>query len=287
MSLTDAAELRTLLERHGFSFSRALGQNFLTAAWVPERIAQSAAPDENTLVFEIGPGVGCLTAQLARLAGKVLSVEKDEALRGVLAETLAGFGNVELLFADALRLDIAALVREKQGELPRAVACANLPYNVTSDAVMALLEAECFERLTLMVQREAAQRFCALPGDGDYNAASVLVRWYAEPETLFDVPPDCFTPQPKVTSTVLSLTPRETRAAGEYGRLFPRCVRAAFAQRRKTLCNALCAGFGLKREDAESAVSAAGLDLRVRGEALGVGEFARLTEALAPVLNTK
>ncbi len=284
MLLTDADALRALLSRHGFSFSRALGQNFLTAAWVPERIAESAMLDRDTLAFEIGPGVGCLTEQLARRAGKVLSVEKDEALRGVLAETLAGKENVELLFADALRLDIADLVNEKRGALPRAVACANLPYNVTSDAVTALLEAECFERVTVMVQREAAQRFCALPGERDYNAASVLVRWYAEPEMLFDVPPDCFTPRPKVTSSVLSLTPRKTRAAGEYGALFPKCVRAAFALRRKTLCNALCAGFGLKREDAEEAVLAAGLDARVRGEALGIAEFARLTEALAPLL---
>lgn len=284
MQLTNAEELRKLLEKRGFSFSRGLGQNFLTAAWVPERIAACAAADGDTLAFEIGPGVGCLTEQLADRAGKVLAVEKDETLRSVLAETLAGKENVELLFADVLRLDLAALVREKCGALTHAVACANLPYNITSDAVTALLEADCFERITVMVQREAAQRFCALPGDGAYNAASVLVRWRAEPELLFDVPPDCFTPRPKVTSSVLSLRPRENRAAQAYGKLFPRCVRAAFAQRRKTLCNALCAGFGLKREDAESAVLAAGLDVRVRGEALGVEEFARLTETVAPLL---
>lgn len=287
MLLTDAEALRALLERHGFSFSRGLGQNFLTAAWVPERIAESAALDRDTLAFEIGPGVGCLTEQLSRRAGKVLAVEKDESLRGVLAETLAGAENVELLFADALRLDLAALVGEKRGALPKAVACANLPYNVTSDAVMALLEADCFSRLTVMVQREAAERFCALPGDGAYNASSVLVRWRAEPQMLFDVPPDCFTPRPKVTSCVLALRPRETREAGEYGNLFPRCVRAAFALRRKTLCNALCAGFGLRREAAERALRDAGLDERVRGEALGVAEFARLTAALAPILKNE
>ncbi len=286
MLLTDETELRALLERHGFSFSRGLGQNFLTAAWVPERIVDSAALDGNTLAVEIGPGVGCLTVELAKRAGKVLSVEKDETLRPVLAETLAGLENAEVLFADALRLDLAAAVREKRGALPRAVACANLPYNVTSDAVMAMLEAESFERITVMVQREAALRFCALPGDKDFNAASVLVRWYAEPEILFDVPPDCFTPRPKVTSSVLALTPRAARAAGAHGRLFPRVVRAAFAQRRKTLCNALCAGLGLGREAAESALREAGLDPRVRGEALGVEEFARLTEALAPLLKS-
>ncbi len=282
MLLTDARELRALLERHGFSFSRSLGQNFLTAAWVPERIAAHAALGKDALAVEIGPGVGCLTVELARRAGKVLAVEKDESLRPVLTETLAGQENVELRFADALRLDLAALVREGRGTLSRAVACANLPYNVTSDAVMALLEAGCFERITVMVQREAAARFCAKPGEKDYCAASVLVRWYAEPEMLFDVPPDCFTPRPKVTSSVLSLTPRPLRAAGERGGLFVRIVRAAFAQRRKTLCNALCAGLGLGREAAETAVRAAGLDERVRGEALGVEDFARLTEALAP-----
>ena len=161
MLLTDARELRALLERHGFSFSRSLGQNFLTAAWAPERIAECAALDGNTLAVEIGPGVGCLTAELAKRAGRVLAIEKDESLRPVLAETLGGLENVEILFADALKLDLAALVREKRGALPRAAACANLPYNVTSDAVMALLEAACFERITVMVQREAAARFCA------------------------------------------------------------------------------------------------------------------------------
>ncbi len=284
MLLTDAETLRQLLSRHGFSFSRSLGQNFLTAAWVPERIAESAGLDKDTLAFEIGPGVGCLTEQLAGRAGRVLAVEKDETLRAVLSETLAGTENVEVLFADALRLDISALVREKRGELTHAAACANLPYNVTSDAVTALLEADCFSQVTVMVQREAAERFCAQPGDSTYNAASAIVRWMAEPEILFDVPPECFTPRPKVTSCVLSLKPREERAAGEYGKLYPRCVRAAFAMRRKTLCNALCAGFGLRREDAEDAVRKAGLDVRVRGETLGTEEFASLTAALAPLL---
>lgn len=280
MSLTDAAALRALLERHGFSFSRALGQNFLTAAWVPERIAQSAGLGEDVGVLEIGPGVGCLTEQLARRAGRVLAVEKDESLRGVLSETLAGRENVQVLFADALKLDLAALAGEKLGGL-RAVACANLPYNITSDAVAALLEARCFERITVMVQREAARRLCALPGDADYNASSVITRWYAQPEMLFDVPPDCFTPRPKVTSTVLSLVPHGTPpAAVQSEALLLRTVRAAFAQRRKTLCNALCAGLGLAKPAAEAALRVAGLDAQVRGEALGIAEFAALSNAL-------
>ena len=249
MELTDYNEIRALLARHGFRFSKSLGQNFLTAAWVPERIAQEAGLDEHTGVLEVGPGVGCLTEQLSLRAGKVLAVELDKALKPVLAETLAGRDNVGILFGDVLKQDLPALVREKFPGL-RPVICANLPYNVTTPLLTAFLEAGCFETVTVMIQREVARRICAGPGTADYGAFGLFVQWHCEMELLFDVPPSCFVPQPKVTSSVIRLTKRaEKPFFAEDEALLFRCIRAAFNQRRKTLPNALSAGVsGLSRE---------------------------------------
>ena len=191
MNLTDYNEIRALLARHGCRFSRSLGQNFLVADWVPRQIAEAAELDESTGVLEVGAGLGCLTAELSRRAGKVLSIELDKALRPVLAETLDGRDNVELVFGDALKLDLRALAAEKLAGL-RPVVCANLPYNVTSPLLTAFIEAGCFETITVMVQREVARRLCAAPGSADYGAFGIFVQWHAEPELLFDVPPHCF-----------------------------------------------------------------------------------------------
>lgn len=287
MNLTDINEIKTLLARHGFNFSRSMGQNFLTAAWVPERIAEEASLGADVGVTEVGPGIGCLTEQLALRAEKVLALELDETLRGVLGETLAGKENVEIVFGDVLKTDVASLVREKQPGL-RHVLCANLPYNITTPVLTALIEAKCFEKLTVMIQREAAQRLCAAPGDEDYNAFSVFVQWFTEPKVLFDVSPDCFIPQPKVTSSVLSLTPRkEPLVPVSDEKLLLRTVRAAFAQRRKTLVNALQSGFGgLSKGAAGEILESIGLDVRVRGEALDVRQFALLSNALAAYFNS-
>ena len=172
MQLTNPTEIKALLNRHGFRFSKAMGQNFLTAAWVPERIAQEAAPDDGTGVLEVGPGIGCLTAELSRHAGKVVAVELDERLRPILAETLSGCANVELVFGNVLKLDLPALVRERLAGL-RPVVCANLPYNVTSPLLAAFLEAGCFEEITVMVQREVAHRLCAKAGTAEYGAFTI------------------------------------------------------------------------------------------------------------------
>ena len=195
MELTNLRQVQALLQRHGFRFSKSMGQNFLTAAWVPERIAEEAGLDQNTGVLEVGPGVGCLTEQLSLRAGKVLSVELDKALKPVLAETLAGRENVTVIFGDVLRQNLPALVSEHFPGL-RPVVCANLPYNVTSPLLAAFLEAGCFETITVMIQKEVAQRLCARPGTAAYGAFTVFVNWYAEPEMLFDVSPGCFVPQP-------------------------------------------------------------------------------------------
>jgi len=281
MNLTDYNEIRALLARHGFRFSRSMGQNFLTAAWVPERIAEEAGLDAQTGVLEVGPGIGCLTEQLSRRAAKVLSVELDESLRPVLAETLAGCENVEILFGDVLKQDLPALVGERLTGL-RPVVCANLPYNVTSPLLTAFLEADCFEEITVMVQREVAQRICAGPGTAQYGAFSILCQWYSETELLFDVPPSCFVPRPKVTSSVIRLRRRsDVPAAVEDRDFFFRVVRAAFNQRRKTLPNALSAGIaGLTRDAAAAAIADCGFDPQIRGEVLGIDGFAAISNKL-------
>ena len=197
--LTDINYIHDLLARHGFRFSKSLGQNFLTASWVPEDIAESARLNENTGVLEIGAGVGCLTRELSARAGKVVCVELDRALEPILAETLIGCKNVEMVYGDILKQDIPALVAEKLNGL-RPVVCANLPYNVTSPLLTALIEAGCFESITVMIQREVARRICSKPGTADYGAFGIFVQWYEEPELLFDVPPHCFVPAPKVTA---------------------------------------------------------------------------------------
>ncbi len=281
MNLTDYNEIRALLSRHGFRFSKSLGQNFLTAAWVPERIAEEAGLDEGTGVLEVGPGVGCLTEQLSRRAGKVLAVELDKALKPVLAETLRGREKVELLFGDVLKQDLPALVREKLPGL-RPVVCANLPYNVTTPLLSAFLEAGCFETVTVMIQREVARRICAAPGSPDYGAFGLFVQWHCLTELLFDVPPSCFVPQPKVTSSVIRLTRRAEKPfpVRDEALLF-RVIRAAFNQRRKTLPNALAAGLPeLPKERAAQALAACGLDPQIRGEAVELGAFVAITNEI-------
>ena len=286
MNLTDYKEIRALLEKHGFRFSKALGQNFLTAAWVPEDIAGAAGLDEQTGVLEIGPGVGCLTRELSKRAGKVVSVELDRSLRPVLAETLAGCENVEVVFGDILKQDIPALLDETMPGL-RHVVCANLPYNVTTPVLTALLESGLFETVTVMIQREVARRICALPNTPDYGAFGVFVQWHAGTELLFDVPPSCFVPQPKVTSSVIRLTRRAAPPVPVRDEeLLFRIVRAAFNQRRKTLVNALASQVpGVTKEDVEKTLEALGYDTRIRGEVLDLGGFAKISDKIPEIQN--
>ena len=290
MDLCDIREVRSLLDRHGFRFSKSMGQNFLIAGWVPRDIAAAGGGDRSCGVLEIGPGIGCLTRELCRRAGKVVSVELDPSLPPVLAETMAGEDNFVLVSGDVLKLDIRELAEEHfQGLTP--LVCANLPYNAATPILHALVECRQFKTLTVMVQREVAQRLAARPGTGAYGALSVYMQYHTEPELLFDVPPECFLPAPKVTSSVIRCRRRAAPAVE------PRCgedflfqvVRAAFALRRKTLCNSLCTAFGsrLGKEGVAAAVERCGLSPSVRGEALGLEEFAALADALWEALGQK
>ncbi len=282
MDLCNIDEMRALLARHGFHFSKSKGQNFLTQSWVPREIAEASGVDRACGVLEVGPGVGCLTQQLCLHAGKVVSVEVDESLRPVLAETMAGQENLELVFADVLKLDVAALVAERFSGL-RPMACANLPYYITSPILIALLESRCFESITVMVQKEVADRICAAPGRSSYSAFSVLCQYYAEPEILFEVPADCFTPRPKVTSAVVQLRTRSTPPCRiDDEAVFFRTVRASFGQRRKTLQNGLSTGFPTLGKPALAQILAAcGLPPAVRGETLDLEGFAELSNVIA------
>ena len=284
MNLTDYSEIKALLARHKFRFSKSMGQNFLTAAWVPEDIAASAELDEETGVLEIGPGIGCLTRELAKRAGKVVSVELDRSLQPILAETLTGCENVEVVFGDVLKQDLPALLEETMPGL-RRVVCANLPYNVTTPVLTALIRSGCFETITVMIQREVARRICAGPGNADYGAFGIFVQWYMDTEILFDVPPSCFVPQPKVTSSVIRLKKREAHPAEvQDEELMFRLIRAAFNQRRKTLVNAAGSQVpGVSRETVERVLQTLGYDTRIRGEVLDIGGFAKIADEITGI----
>lgn len=282
MNLTDINDIKALLGRHGFRFSKSMGQNFLIESWVPAQIAEASGADEGVGVLEIGPGIGPLTSQLARRAGRVAAVELDRSLLPILGETMAPFDNVVIVPGDVLKLDLNAFVQERfQGLTP--MVCANLPYNITTPVLTALIDSGLFSAITVMIQREVALRICAAPGTADYGAFSVYCQYHTQPELLFDVPPECFLPAPKVTSAVIRLTPRtEPPADVQDETLFFRLVKAAFAQRRKTLLNALGSAFGsqLSKEELRALLEQCALPTDVRGERLGIPEFTALSNAI-------
>ncbi len=277
--LTSPATVRDIIERHGFAFTKSLGQNFITSRSALDRMLDAAGIDSDTGVLEIGPGIGTLTRELSSRAARVAAVEIDRALIPVLAETLADCANVQVYHQDALALDLPVFCRE---ELPcrKLAACANLPYYITTPAVTMLLESKLFSQVTLLLQREAAERLCARPGDDGYCALSAVVHFYTEPKLLFRVPANCFIPRPKVASAVLSLTPVDRGLSPAVEKMVLTAVRAAFAQRRKTLQNALTAAALCDRDRALAMIRACGFREDIRGEALSADDFVRLAEAL-------
>ena len=285
MELYRLEVIRPLLERHGFHFSKALGQNFLIQKWVPERILRESAVDEGCGVLEIGPGIGVLTRELCATAGKVVAVELDRSLLPVLEETLAGFQNVTVVQGDIMKLELSRLLEELRGL--RLMVCANLPYQITTPVLRLLLEADCFRRITVMIQKEVAQRICAKPGTAEYGAFTLLTDFYADAAIRFDVPPDCFYPRPKVTSSVITLERKAPPAELRDKELLFSITRAAFAQRRKTLVNGLSPLFAgkLNKEEIQAVLTDCGFDERVRGETLGITEYVKITNRFHDILN--
>jgi 16S rRNA (adenine1518-N6/adenine1519-N6)-dimethyltransferase len=276
----DSRNVKKTLDTHGVRLTKAKGQHFLADPNILAKIVAMSEVDATCGVLEVGPGIGALTTALSRAAGRVVAVELDGRLLTPLRDALAatGAGNVEVVHGDILKLDIKGIVGERLRGL-RPYACANLPYNITTPAIAALIEAGVFETMTVMVQAEVAQRMCALPGTPGYGAFTVFVGYHTTPRTLFQVPPECFVPRPKVRSSVVSMVARADKPLppGDEG-IFFKVVRAAFAQRRKTLVNALSAAFAgsMGKDDVAGIVAACGFDLRIRGEALSIEDFARI-----------
>jgi len=284
MDLCNMSDIQNLLKRHSFHFSKSLGQNFLIESWVPRDIADASGAGPGTGVLEIGPGIGPLTVELSRRAGKVAAVELDCALLPILDETLSDCSNVTVIPGDVMKLDLPALILEQFPGLTPLV-CANLPYNITTPVLTLLLESGLFSAITVMIQKEVAQRICAAPGSKDYGAFSVLCQYYAHCELLFEVPRECFLPAPKVTSAVVKLTAEPPPDYIHDKVLFFRVVRGAFGLRRKTLLNALSAAFPLSKEVLAACIADAGLPSDIRGERLSIPQFAALADLLGMALD--
>lgn len=281
LELTDIGTIKALLARHGFHFSKALGQNFIVNPSVCPRMADESGIDSESGVIEIGAGIGVLTAELAKRAKKVVCIELDSKLLPILDETLADFDNIEIINADVLKTDLAALIEEKFGGMPVYV-CANLPYYITSPVIMTLLESRLpLKAVTVMVQREAAQRLCAPVGSRLSGAVTVAVDYYAEARKLFDVSAGSFMPTPKVDSSVIRLDIREKpgiEVSDE--KLFFSMVHAAFGQRRKTASNSISSGTGIPKAVVAEAIERCGFPPAVRAESMTAEQLAALCEAL-------
>ena len=282
-NLTDLSTIRDLCARYDFALSKGFGQNFIINPGICPRIAEAAEIGPGWGVLEIGPGIGVLTEQLCKRADKVVSVEVDKRLPPLLAETMAGYDNFKLVLQDVLKVDLKALLAEEFGDKPVAV-CANLPYYITSPILMRLLEEKLpIRNITVMVQREAAQRLCAAPGTREAGAISYAVAYYAQPKMLFTVQPGSFYPAPSVTSAVIRLDVRQGPPVelpeGQEGAYFA-LIRAAFSQRRKTAANAIANGLKLPKAQVLAALQKAGMDERVRPEQLTLQDYAALLTAL-------
>lgn len=272
-----------VLQKYNFHFQKKFGQNFLIDTHVLERIIDEAGITKNDFVVEIGPGIGTMTQYLCEAAGAVAAVEIDKNLIPILADTLSEYDNVEVINKDILKVDIAALANEKNAGRPIKVV-ANLPYYITTPIIMGLFESHVpIESITVMVQKEVADRMQCGPGSKDYGALSLAVQYYARPEIVAIVPPNCFMPRPNVGSAVIRLTRHESApvdAADE--RLMFRLIRASFNQRRKTLVNGLknASDLSFTKEQIEAAITAIGQPLTIRGEALTLAQFAELSNEL-------
>jgi len=277
--LGNPQETIEVLHKYNFNFNKRFGQNFLIDKHVIYKIIEAADIGPEDEVLEIGPGIGTLTQYLAEKAGHVTSVEIDKNLIPILEDTLSGYDNVTVINQDIMKLDLEELFGDR-----RFKVVANLPYYITTPIIMSLLESGIqADSITVMIQKEVADRMKASPGSKDYGALSLAVQYYTTPYLAANVPPNCFMPRPDVASAVIRLTVRETPPVEVFDeKLMFKLIRAAFNQRRKTLANAVANfdGLSYSRAEVEAALAEAGLDVRVRGEALGLSEFAALTEAL-------
>ncbi len=281
MELTNIGTIKELFARHGFSFSKSLGQNFLINPTVCPNIAERGGCGPGVCALEIGTGVGVLTRELAKRCDKVVAVEIDERLKPILAETLADFDNVEVIFADVMETDLSRLIAEKFGGKD-AVVCANLPYYITSPVIMKVLESRLnIKAMTVMVQKEAAERICAKCGTRECGAITYAVNYYSEPKTLFRVARGSFMPSPNVDSAVIRLNIKNERSLSpnEEKTLF-RLVRAGFSQRRKQLVNPLSAELHVSKADISEILSSLNLKPTARAEELSLEDYIKIAKTI-------
>ena len=278
--LSDIGTIKEILSKHGFTFSKALGQNFLVNPSVCPRMAELSGAGRGVGVIEVGPGIGVLTNELCGLADKVVAIELDKRLLPVLGETLAEYDNVKIVNADVLELDLHTLIAEEfQGM--EVVVCANLPYYITSPVIMKLLEDRLpISSVTVMVQKEAAQRICAKVGSRESGAVTVSVNYYAEPELLFGVSAGSFMPAPKVDSAVLRLKIRKEPPVKTDEAAFFKVIKAAFSQRRKVISNSLSAGLGLDKATISDMLANANVAANARAEQLSLEDFAAIANQI-------
>jgi len=284
--LCEIGYIKELLRRHGFGFSKALGQNFLCAPHVPVTIAENANIDSETSVIEVGPGIGTLSYELCSRAKQVVAIELDKRLPDILKETMAEYDNFSIVQGDVLKVDINEIVRENFGD-GKVVACANLPYYITTPAISALIEAGCFKSITVMVQREVAKRICSKENTADYGAFTVYVNYYTKPKIVLDVPAGCFIPAPKVDSAVVRMDILdEPSVKVKDEKLFFQVVKAAFAQRRKQLVNCINMAFpAVSKDMCGKMLTEMGLSATIRGEALSVEQLGQLSDKIYEVIN--
>ncbi len=279
--LSDIGTIKDILSRHGFTFSKSLGQNFLINPSVCPRMAELSGADTGVGVIEVGPGIGVLTNELCKLADKVVAIELDKRLLPVLDETLSEYDNLKIVNDDILKIDLHELIREEFNGM-EVVVCANLPYYITSPVIMKLLEDKLpISAITVMVQKEAAQRICADVGSRQSGAVTVSVNYYAKPEMLFSVSAGSFMPAPKVDSAVIRLNVlNEPRiSVSDEGRFFS-VVKAAFSQRRKTLSNSLSSGLSLSKSEVNKILVNCGIPVNTRAEQLRLENFADIANNL-------
>lgn len=290
MELYNPSELKKVIEAHGFSFSKSLGQNFLIDRDVLKKIVEGSGVDKNSGALEIGPGAGVLTRELAQSAASVVAVEIDKSLMPLLDFTLGEFDNVSIVNEDVLKVDLKELISEKFGDIPVHVV-ANLPYYITTPIIMKFLEEEIpVKSLTVMVQKEVAERMAAPPGGKDYGALSAAVQFYTVPKIITKAEPHCFMPQPKVASVVIRLEVQDkpTVSVKDKKMMFA-IIKSAFGQRRKTLLNALSKSpyINIGKDSVQSALEELGIDINIRGEKLSLSDFARLSDILGGMKNDK
>ena len=287
MDLFSINSIKAILQRHGFHFSKSLGQNFLTERFVCEKIAELSEITKEDCVLEIGPGIGSLTSELAYCAKKVVAVEIDKSLLPVLNETLSSFDNIKVINSDIMKCDLPSLIKQEfDGNLPKV--CANLPYYITTPIISHLIRSHLFTSITTMIQKEVALRICAKAGTSDYGAFTVFVQYFTEPEYLFTVDKECFIPQPKVQSAVVRLNMREKPLVCPKSEdMFFRVVKASFAQRRKQLANSLFSDFKneITKEQITNILVSAGHKPTVRGEELTIEDFCTISDEIFSICN--